>query len=77
MSSVVYVDNWAAVFYCGVQHISGLQSRFVAYMKHVEIQEMFHVYLNKFEFQFLRLLINKTHNCCFIVHNGHVPGIAK
>ena len=41
------------------------------------IGDLFHVYLNKFEFQFLRLHINNTITFCFFMHNGHVPGIAK
>ena len=38
---------------------------------------MFHVYLNKFEFLFLRLHINETNKFCFFMHNERVPGIAK
>ena len=41
------------------------------------LRDLFHVYLNKFEFQFLRLHINNTIPFCFFMHNGHVPGIAK
>ena len=41
------------------------------------IRDLFHVYLNKFEFQFLRLHLNNTNTFCFFMHNGHVPGIAK
>ena len=41
------------------------------------IRDMFHVYLNKFEFHFLRLLINKTNTFCFFMHNGRFFGIAK
>ena len=41
------------------------------------IRDMFHVYLDRFEFHFLRLHINKTNEFCFVMHNGHVPGIAK
>ena len=33
--------------------------------------------LNKFEFRFLRLHMNKTNKFCFFVHNGRVFGIAK
>ena len=40
------------------------------------IRDLFHVYLNKFEFRFLRLHINKTNKFCFFMHNGHVFGIA-
>ena len=42
-----------------------------------EIRDMFHVYLNRFEFHFLRLHINKINNFYFFMHNGRVPGIAK
>ena len=38
------------------------------------LQDLFHVYLNKFEFHFLRLHINKTNKFCFYVHNRSVPG---
>ena len=41
------------------------------------VQDMFHVYLNKFEFHFLRLHINKTNKFCFFMHNRRVIGIAK
>ena len=41
------------------------------------LRDLFHVYLNNFEFHFLRLHINKTNTCCFFMHNGHVPVIAK
>ena len=42
-----------------------------------KIRDMFHVYLNRFEFHFLRLHIIKTNKLCFFVHNGRVLGIAK
>ena len=29
------------------------------------VGDLFHVYLNRFEFHFLRLHINKTNNFCF------------
>ena len=38
------------------------------------LQDLFHVYLNKCEFQFLRLHINKTNTFCFLIDNGHVTG---
>ena len=41
------------------------------------LRDMFHVYLNRFDFHFLRLNINKTNTFCFLMHNGRVPGIAK
>ena len=41
------------------------------------VRDLFHVYLNRFEFHFLRLHINKTNKFCFFMHNGRVPGIAK
>ena len=40
------------------------------------IRDMFHVYLNRFKFHFLRHII-KTNKLCFSMHNGRVPGIAK
>ena len=41
------------------------------------IQDHFHVYLNKFEFHVLWLHIDKTNKFCFFMHNGRVFGIAK
>ena len=41
------------------------------------IQDLFHVYLNKCEFQFLRLHINKTNTFCFLIDNGLVTGTTK
>ena len=41
------------------------------------IRDMFHVYLNRFEFHFLRLHIIKTNKFCFFMHNGRIPGIAN
>ena len=43
----------------------------------INIRDLFHVYLNKFEFHFSRLHIDKTNTFCFFLHNGRVPGIAK
>ena len=34
-------------------------------------------YLNRFEFHFLWVHINKTNTFCFFMHNGRIPGIAK
>ena len=42
-----------------------------------DIRDLFHVYLNRFEFHFLRLHIIKTNKLCFFMHNGSVSGIAK
>ena len=41
------------------------------------LQDLFHVYLNKCEFQFLRLHINKTNTFCFLIDNGRVTGTTK
>ena len=41
------------------------------------IRDMFHVYLNIFEFLFLRLYINKASKLCFFVYNGRVSDITK
>ena len=41
------------------------------------VRDLFHVYLNKFEFQFLQLHINKTNTFCFFMPNERVSGIAK
>ena len=53
--------------------------KFVSCESHVQdnIRDLFHVYLNKFEFHFLRLHKIKTNKFCFSMHNGRVPGIAK
>ena len=45
--------------------------------KSLYIRDLFHVYLNRFEFNFSRLHIIKTNKFCFFMHNGRVPDIAK
>ena len=40
------------------------------------IRDMFHVYLNRFKFHFLRLYVNKT-TPFFIINNGSVPVMPK
>ena len=52
-------------------------SKGVSILEIVPIQDLFHVYLNRFEFHFLWLHINKTSIFCFFVNNRRVPGIAK
>ena len=42
-----------------------------------KVQDLFHVYLNKCEFQFLLLHINKTNTFCFLIDNGRVTGTTK
>ena len=37
-----------------------------------QMQDLFHVYLNRFEFHFLQLHINKTNQLCFLKSKGHV-----
>ena len=41
------------------------------------IRDLFHVYLNKCEFHFSRLHVNKINNFCFLLNNGQVPGMTK
>ena len=41
------------------------------------IRDLFHVYLNKSEFQFSRLHVNKINIFCFLLNNGRVPGMTK
>ena len=41
------------------------------------LRDLFHVCLNKFEFHFLRLHINKTNLLCFLISHGRVPVIAE
>ena len=41
------------------------------------IRDMFHVYLNRSEFDFLWLHIIKTHKFGFVMHNERVPGKTK
>ena len=44
----------------------------------LNLRDLFHVYLNRYDFQFLRLyILNKTKTCCFFIYNRRVPGIAK
>ena len=47
------------------------------FFQHFFLQDMFHVYLNKCEFQFLRLHINETSTFCFLIDNGRVTGRTK
>ena len=42
-----------------------------------DLQDLFHVYLNKGEFQFLLLHIIKTNTFCFFIDNGRVTGTTK
>ena len=48
--------------YCALQH---------------PLQEVFHVYLNKFEFHFSRLHVHKMNNFDFLLNKGHVPCTTK
>ena len=41
------------------------------------MQDLFHVYLNRFEFYFLGLHVIKRNKFCLFVHNECVPGIAN
>ena len=43
----------------------------------IHLRDMFHVYLNRFEFHFLRLHIIKTNKFCLFMNNRRVLGIAK
>ena len=49
----------------------------IACYLYLAIRDLFHVYLNKFEFHILRLHINKTNKLCFFMHNRRVPGSVK
>ena len=42
-----------------------------------QVRDLFHIYLNNCEFQFLRLHINKTNTFSFLINNGRVLGMAK
>ena len=39
------------------------------------VRDLFHVYLNRFDFHFLRLHMNKTNTFFFFMHNKRVPGL--
>ena len=43
----------------------------------LQLQELFHVYLNKFEFHFLRLHVNKINNFCFLLNYRRAPCMTK
>ena len=43
----------------------------------IVVRDMFHVYLNRFDFHFLRLHIIKTNKFYFFIHNRRAPDIAK
>ena len=46
-------------------------------MSHLKLRDLFHVYLNKFEFDFLRLHKNKTNEICILIVNGRVSVMAR
>ena len=64
--------------HCWKSHVAA-QIIFVKHYNpnHMYIRYLFHVYLNRLEFHFLQLHINKTNKFCFFMHNGRVPDIAK
>ena len=41
------------------------------------VRDLFHVYLNKCEYHFSRLHVNKINNFCFLLNNGRVPCMTK
>ena len=41
------------------------------------VRDLFHVYMNKCEFNFSRLHVYKINNFCFLLNNGHVPCMTK
>ena len=43
----------------------------------LNIRDLFHVYLNKFEFHFSRLHVNKINNFCFLLNKRRVPCMTK
>ena len=60
-----------SILFCNMQN-----GNFVAHLI-INLRDLFHVYLNIFEFHFLRLHINKTNKYCFFMHIERVPGIDK
>ena len=41
------------------------------------IRDLFQVYLNRIEFHFSRLHVNKINNFCFLLNNRRVPCMTK
>ena len=60
-----------------IEHFIRLDFQVIHNVPMEPIQEVFHVYLNKCEFYFSRLHVNKIYNFCFLLHNGCVPGMTK
>ena len=46
-------------------------------MLEIIVRDLFHVYLNKFEFHFSRLHVNKINNFCFLLIDGCVLCMTK
>ena len=42
-----------------------------------KLRDLFHVYLNKCDFHFSRLHVNKINNFCFLLNNACVIGMTK
>ena len=43
----------------------------------IVVRDLFHVYLNKCEFNFSRLHVNKINKFCLLLNNGRVPYLIK
>ena len=80
------MDKFLFIAYCATEfklHIVVIFLRILFKLQlapnqnYCQIRGMFHVYLNRFKFHFLRLHINKASKFCFFMHNIYVPGIAK
>ena len=62
----------------GTQQFENIERiQYYACKRLMNVQDLFHVYFNKCEFQFLRLHINTTNTICFLVDNGRVTDTTK
>ena len=71
------VTEYAALISKKRNWYEGLVCRQIISCLYFNIRDLFNVYLNRFEFHFLWLHINKTNKFCLFMHNGRVPGIVK
>ena len=58
---------------CSSTCLNNIFKRVFVHMGRDPLQDLFHVYLNKCEYHFSRLHVNKISNFCFLLNNGRVP----
>ena len=58
-------------------NVRALHESLTVYTPTSNVPDLFHVYMNKCEFHFSRLHVNKINNFCFLLINGCVPCMTK